>query len=61
MQYQRSKWKDGIPPENAIIGAERYVRKMRKLRKFRVRNSHFRPAYKISLPKRSGRRPGTGS
>jgi hypothetical protein len=61
MKYQRSRWKDGIPPKTAIIGAERYVRKMRKLRKLRVRNSHFRPGYKISLPKRLGRRPEMGS
>lgn len=61
MQYQRSRWKDGIPPKTAIIGAERYVRKMRKLRKLRVRNSYFRPGYKISLPKRLGRRPEMGS
>jgi hypothetical protein len=57
MQYQRSRWKDGIPPKTAIIGAERYVRNMRKLRKLRLRNSHFRPGYKISLPKRLGRLP----
>jgi hypothetical protein len=48
MRYQRSKRKDGIPPKTVIIATERYVRKMRKLRKLRLRNSHFRPGYRIN-------------
>jgi hypothetical protein len=48
MRYQRSKWKDGIPPKTVIIATERYVRKMRKLRTLRLRNSHFRPGYRTA-------------